>query len=84
MGTTRRGREMTSRQKSYSSRSVSGRRLCGCGDEIVTLTSGSAKNLGRKFFRTKVATISSNGLMNNLEEAKEKAHVKANVTVLRS
>ncbi|KAJ1419511.1 Zinc finger, GRF-type [Sesbania bispinosa] len=42
---------MGSRQKSYSSYSVSGRRLCGCGDEIVTLTYGSAKNPGRKFFR---------------------------------
>ncbi|KAJ1400283.1 Zinc finger, GRF-type [Sesbania bispinosa] len=26
-------------------------RLCGCGDEIVTLTTGSVKNPGRKFFR---------------------------------
>ncbi|KAJ1412754.1 Zinc finger, GRF-type [Sesbania bispinosa] len=42
---------MASRQKSYSSHSVSGRRLCGCRDEIVTLTSRSAKNPGRKFFR---------------------------------
>ncbi|KAJ1395292.1 Zinc finger, GRF-type [Sesbania bispinosa] len=42
---------MGSRQKSASSHSVSGRRLCGCGDEIVTWTFGSVKNPGRKFYR---------------------------------
>ncbi|KAJ1387746.1 zinc ion binding protein [Sesbania bispinosa] len=73
---------MTSRQRSYSSNSVSGRRLCGCGEGIVTLTSRSAKNPGRKFFRTKWAAISSNGSMKNLEEVKEKARVDANVIVL--
>ncbi|KAJ1428680.1 Zinc finger, GRF-type [Sesbania bispinosa] len=42
---------MGSRQKSFSSHSVSGRRLCGCCDEIVTLTSGSVENPRRKFYR---------------------------------
>ncbi|KAJ1396976.1 Zinc finger, GRF-type [Sesbania bispinosa] len=42
---------MGSGQKSFSSHFVSRRRLCLCGDEIVTLTSGTGKNPGRKFFR---------------------------------
>ncbi|KAJ1440783.1 Zinc finger, GRF-type [Sesbania bispinosa] len=42
---------MASRAKSFSSQSVSGRRYCKCGDEILILTSGSARNPGRKFFR---------------------------------
>ncbi|KAJ1376579.1 Zinc finger, GRF-type [Sesbania bispinosa] len=42
---------MGSWQKSFSSHSVSGRRLCLCGDEIVTLISGTGKNPGRKFLR---------------------------------
>ncbi|KAJ1418410.1 Zinc finger, GRF-type [Sesbania bispinosa] len=67
---------MGSRQKSFSSHSVSGRRLCRCGDEIVTLTSGSAKNPGRKFLRCPN--------WKNSEEGKGNAEVEANVTVLRS
>ncbi|KAJ1404147.1 Zinc finger, GRF-type [Sesbania bispinosa] len=42
---------MGSRGKSFSSHSVSSKRYCKCGDEIVILTSGSVRNPGRKFFR---------------------------------
>ncbi|KAJ1396347.1 hypothetical protein SESBI_32654 [Sesbania bispinosa] len=74
---------MGSWQKSFSSHSISGRRLCLCGDEIVTLISGTGKNPGRKFLRILLAAISSNGLMKISEEVKGNAKVEANVTVVR-
>ncbi|KAJ1380491.1 pleckstrin-like proteiny domain-containing family G member 3-like [Sesbania bispinosa] len=76
---------MGSRGKSFSSHSVSGRRYCKCGDEIVILTSGSAKiqegsSSGALIGRYHVIVICSNGLM-KLKEAKVNPVVEGNATV---